>query len=221
MDDRLVALLPVLIKLVEYLVLLSFVHWRKGNYVSAIEENMIAKKWLKYLWNLHSSCVIPPPLAKSSTTGILPNELISSSGILPDELTSSSIGILPDELIEEILLGLSAKNLMLLKCVSKKWHSLINSLINNPDFSKLHQKRSNLKLNDEVEIYTEIGENICIFLKNRNYAAAYKESHRYNKCLKAIPKASYEYAPPSFSLLILFFPLATRLFSVVFLDKRK
>ncbi|XP_022634675.1 uncharacterized protein LOC111241364 [Vigna radiata var. radiata] len=158
--------LPVYIQLVKYSVVLSFAYWKRGDYVRAIEENKDAKTILKFLWKLHRSCVIPPPLAKSSTND----------------------GILPDKLIKEILLRLSAKNLMRLKSVSKKWHSLINSLINNPYFSKLHQKRSNLKLNDEVEIYTEIGENIFIFLENQNYAAAYKESCRYNECLKAIPK---------------------------------
>ncbi|WVZ14294.1 hypothetical protein V8G54_011860 [Vigna mungo] len=82
---------------------------------------------------------------------------------------------------------------MRLKCVSKKLHSLINNLY----FLKLHKKRSSrLKLNlrSEVKIYTKMGEThhtlLCYFLESRNYAAAYKESYSYDKCLKAIAKGS-------------------------------
>ncbi|WVZ11178.1 hypothetical protein V8G54_015708 [Vigna mungo] len=152
------------VKLVEFWVLKSFADWQRGHYKIAILENRFAKKNLK-------------KLLKSSTTGVL-----------PDELIFSSTEILPDELIEEIMLWLPVKNLIRLKCVSKKWHSLINSLVNNPYLFKLHQERSKLKLKNEAEIYTEIGENICILLENRNYASAYKEICRYGRYLKAIPK---------------------------------
>ncbi|BAU01271.1 hypothetical protein VIGAN_11047300, partial [Vigna angularis var. angularis] len=40
----------------------------------------------------------------------------------------------------------------------------------------------------DVEIYTKIVKNLYMFLENRNYPAAYKESCCYSECLKAIPK---------------------------------
>ncbi|WVZ13404.1 hypothetical protein V8G54_010970, partial [Vigna mungo] len=89
--------------------------------------------------------------------------------------TKSSI-FLPDELIEEILSWLPANILLRLKCVSKKWHSLIS----HPYFLKLHQERSNAKMGKNHET------RLRIFLKNQNLAAAYNQMCCYEKFLKAI-----------------------------------
>ncbi|MCI08793.1 F-box/kelch-repeat protein, partial [Trifolium medium] len=55
------------------------------------------------------------------------------------KLRHSSVVILPDNLIEEILSFLNVKSLMQFKCVCKSWKTLITS---DPIFIKLHLKRS-------------------------------------------------------------------------------
>ncbi|WVZ20900.1 hypothetical protein V8G54_008222 [Vigna mungo] len=169
----------------------SFASLRERDYINAIREIAMMKENLRILVGLSHLRVTPflPLRAKSSIAGIFSNELI-----------------LLDELIEEILSWLPTKILMRFKCVSKKWYFLIS----NPYFLKLHQERSSLsplelKLRDEVETYSKMEENhetrLCVFLKNQNYVAAYKESCRYDKCLKAIVEGfTFDSLPRGFVL---------------------